>query len=871
MGSRNVPLERIAGLTNPEQGLTASEVEERRRRYGVNDVVDSPQHPWRTLLLETAKDPMLWFFIATGALYAVVGQWTESLTLLVAILPLLGMDVYLHRRTQASTEGLQSQLATRATVIRDGRLTEIPVLELVPGDLIQASAGEPFAADGIVVAAQSAQVDESALTGEAYPVLKQPLVEMPGDGAMPAVAEAHWAFAGTRLLTGEARVRVVFTGQETVYGEIVRSAIHGVHDSTPLQRSIAHLVRVLLFVAVGLCAVLAAVRLYQGHGWLDALISAVTLATAAIPEEFPVVFTVFLGLGVYRLALRKALVRRAVTVENIGRVSFIGSDKTGTITEGRLQLTHLLPEQNLSEERLASLACVASRTDSGDPMDEAICRSRDPATTTERVATFPFTEDRKRETGVVRQNDGSFLVAMKGAIEIILEHCGMADSDSVEWLDRIREFAAGAHKVIGVAYLITQDSAVCTSEVARGLQFAGLLAFEDPIRDGVQDAVQACRSADIHPIMVTGDHPLTAAAVAREVGLGGGSPRVVLGDDLEQLVADADAASLRNIDVIARAKPAQKLMLVRALQQIGEIVAVTGDGVNDVPALQAADIGVAMGGRGTRSAREVAAIVLLDDNFRTIVRAIGEGRQLFENLRASFQYLLIVHIPLVLTATLIPLAGYPLLYLPVHVVWMEMIIHPTAILVFQEQATRELVPRMRVAGPLRFFSSGEWVVIVATGVVIAAAIAFGYLRSLDGVNNVEHARAMALASFSAASAFVTAGLSQLRTRTAWITCIATLLLAVVLIQTPKIDSALHLKALHWDDWLLALAAGAFAAAIPMGYANCTCDAPIGSQRPTYAPSATKFNRGDNYPARRRADVPSTSGENVQQSGDGHSV
>lgn len=817
MGTRNLPLERVAGLLNSDQSLTTAQVQERIRQYGVNDVIDAPPHPWRTLLRETAKDPMLWFFVATSGLYAFVGEWTESITLLVAILPLLGMDVYLHRRTQASTEGLQSQLATRATVIRDGKVLEIPVLDLVPGDLIQVSAGEPFAADGVIVSAHSAQVDESALTGEAYPVGKQTLHDIPHDGVTPPVAEEHWAFAGTRLLTGEARVRVVFTGQETVYGEIVRSAVHGVHDSTPLQQSIGGLVRVLLFVAVGLCVLLAGVRLYQGHGWLDALISAVTLATAAIPEEFPVVFTVFLGVGVYRLAQRKALVRRAVTVENIGRVSFICSDKTGTITEGRLQLTHMLPEQSLAEERLAWLSCVASRADSGDPMDEAIYRSHIQAATMERVATFPFTEDRKRETGVIRQDDGTFLVATKGAAEVILGLCSLAESKREEWLAHVRQLAAGAHKVIGVATLVTVDSAVCASEVEQGLEFSGLLAFEDPLRDGVQEAVQACRSAGIHPIMVTGDHPLTASAVAREVGLGADSPRVILGDDLEQIVASGQAASLRSVDVIARAKPTQKLKLVRALQQLGEIVAVTGDGVNDVPALQASDIGVAMGGRGTRSAREVAAIVLLDDNFRTIVRAIGEGRQLFENLRVSFQYLLIVHIPLVLTATFIPLAGYPLLYLPVHVVWMEMIIHPTAMLVFQEQAARELVPRARITGSLRFFTGGEWAMLVTTGVFIAAATTFGYLRSLEGINNVEHGRAMALASFSAASAFVTASLSRLRTRTAWITCIATLLLAVVLIQTPGIDTVLHLKALHWDDWLLALVAGAAAAAIPFGH------------------------------------------------------
>lgn len=818
MSHRKVPLERLEHLWDSDLSLTTEQANERRAQFGTNDIVESATHPWWSLIQDTAKDPMLWFFAGTSAIYAFVGQQTEALTLLAAILPLLGMDVYLHRRTQASTEGLKSRLATTATVFRDGIEVSIPSFDLVPGDLVRVSSGEPLPADGLFVAASEVQVDESALTGEAYPVAKRPMIAAPRDGKEPRVDEVHWAFAGTRMLTGNARIRIAFTGEETVYGEIVRSAVHGSHDSTPLQKAIGNLVKWLLFVAIAVCVCLAGIRLYQGHTWLDALISAVTLATAAIPEEFPVVFTFFLGVGVYRLAQRHALVRRAVTVENIGRVTCICSDKTGTITEGQLQLAHVIPASSTDENRLLSFACIAARNDSGDPMDEAIYRRANDASvvsdTSDRISIFPFTEDRKRETAIVRGESGKLLIASKGAAEVILVMCRLTKGEQEAWQSRIQELAAGAHKVIAVAHRTADASLDASHEPDREFEFEGLLAFEDPVREGVREAVMACHAAGIHPIMVTGDHPLTARAVAVEVGMGAPSPRVISGDEVEDLVSRGRGGELRQIDVIARAKPAQKLLLVKTLQQAGEIVAVTGDGVNDVPALQAADIGVAMGERGTRSAREVASIVLLDDNFRTIVGAIAEGRQLFRNLQLSFQYLLVIHIPLVLTATLIPLAGYPLLYLPVHVVWLEILIHPTAMLVFQETASKKLVRNTRTTGHARFFDRSQWLMLLTTGLVLAVVVSVGYLRSLEGVANVDHGRAMAIATLTAASALVTASLSRLRTTAAWVMCLGTLASSFVLIQTPKLDALLHLTPLHWDDWALASLAGAAVAAIP---------------------------------------------------------
>jgi Ca2+-transporting ATPase len=803
---RTVPLDRFHDLPDTTKGLAEHQVTAQCARYGQNLILETPPGGWIWLLQETAKDPMLWFLVGTSGIFAFVGQWTEAAVLLAALVPFLGMDAYLNRRTQASLEGLSSRLATRATVERDGSRVLIASIDLVPGDLAVIGAGDAIPADGLFVRGERMQADESSLTGEAFPVRKEALAQFPRSDAETRVDGRHWGFTGTRLLTGEGLLRVVYTGSETLYGEIVRSATRGRRDRTPLQAAVASLVTVLVVGAGLVCLVLAWVRFQQGHGLLDALLSAVTLAVAALPEEFPVVLTFFLGVGVYRLARKQALVRRAVVVENIGRVSCICSDKTGTITEGRLQLTHRCPADDVSEERLLRLAAAASRRETGDPMDAAILDSLNQPLPCELVASFPFTEDRKRETGVICEN-GALLAAVKGAPEVVLAQSDLHPAERARWLAQIDEFAGTGHKVIACAWRSLDGAVWSGGEPDRNFRLAGLMCFEDPVRPGVSEALQACRRSGIRVIMVTGDHPSTARAVAREIGLGAGEPLVVEGDQVAARLAQGDKSCLNDVDVIARAVPAQKLDLVRALQAGGDIVAVTGDGVNDVPALLAADIGIAMGERGTRSAREVAAIVLLDDNFRSIVRAIAEGRQLFTNLQLSFQYLLMIHLPLVVTAALIPLAGYPLLYLPVHVVWLELIIHPTALLVFQEMpGDHDLLPVRRNAR-LSFFNRRQWLTIMAVGILVTVMVAASYLRSLGAGYDVEHARAMAMVALTTASAGITASLSQLRGQVARIVVGGTMALSLLLVQTPALAMLLHLKPLHADDWMLAIGVG----------------------------------------------------------------
>lgn len=817
---RSVPLDRMVVPLGAGEGLSTGQAAQQRRRYGTNDIVEVAGHPWWDLARETAGDPMIWFLSGTGLLYLVLGELAEAATLGGALIPLVGMDVVLHRRTQASTEGLRSHLASSAVVVRDGAPRTVAASDVVPGDLALVGSGEHFPADGVIVEGQAVLVEESALTGEAYPVRKHPFVGAGAMGSEVGVDGEHWGRAGTRLLTGRATLRVVFTGGETVYGEIVHSARGGARERTPLQAAIATLVTVLLAGAAVLCAILAVVRLRQGHGWVDALVSALTLAVAALPEEFPVVFTFFLGVGVYRLAKRQALVRRAVSVENIGRVSCICSDKTGTITEGRLQLTHLVPAAGVDESRLLELVAIASRHDSNDPLDTAIfevASARGVAPAVEVVERMPFTEDARRETAIVRSAEATgeaVLAATKGSPEVVLAMTQLDAGARAAWEARISGLAAEGHKVIGCAWQALDAAGWRGGEPRHGYQLAGVLAFEDPVREGVAGAVAVCNDAGIRTIMVTGDHPLTARAVAREIGLGGAEPSVITAEELAERLGEDGDGDIGAVDAVARAAPSQKLGLVRALQRRGEIVAVTGDGVNDVPALQAADIGVAMGERGTRSAREVASIVLLDDNFRTIVRAIAEGRQLFRNLQLSFAYLLMIHIPLVITATLIPLAGYPVLYLPIHIVWLELIIHPTALLVFQDlPASERLAPVVR-RHAARFFSTGEWARIAAVGVLLTVSVAAGYERSLGAGRNVEHARAMALAALVTASALLTAGLSRLRTRLAWGISVATIALSAALIQIPALAHLLHLQPLHLDDWGIAVAVAA-AATLPV--------------------------------------------------------
>ncbi|MBX3724555.1 MAG: cation-transporting P-type ATPase [Xanthomonadales bacterium] len=790
MTARSIPEAVLVGLAG-ETGLGSADAESRLRRHGANDIVaDVPHRTWQALR-DAARDPMPWFLLVTSGLFWIIGDRLEAAILLLAIVPLLGMDAWLHRRTLASTQGLASRLAAHATVLRDGRWQQLPARALVPGDLVELTDGAWCPADGLVMSGADLQVDESSLTGESLPVRKRPLPLPAGDRA----ATEHWLLAGTRLLSGTARMRVACTGTATRYGEIVELARTGPKSRTPLQRSVTRLVAMMVLAATVLCLALAAVRLAQGHGPVDALLSALTLAIAALPEEFPVVLSVFLGVGVFRLARRQALVRRAVAVEAIGRVDVLCSDKTGTLTEGQLRLVGSHPADGADPAGLLALVAASIRADSIDALDRAVLAAT-AGRAGERLGGVPFTEARRREFALLRLPDGGLAGVLKGAPEQVFAHCTLDPATQARWLARVADLASQGQKVIACAQRPLPPGSEPTEEPTHGFLPAGLLAFADPLRADARDAVQACQTQGIRVVMVTGDHPDTARAIALALGLGGGDPAIRVPGD-----GAGAADDLAAVDVVARATPRDKLDLVRALQARGHTVAVTGDGVNDVPALEAADIGIAMGERGTRPAREVAAIVLLDDALATLAGAVAEGRQLFRNLQLAFVYLLLVHMPFVASAALLPLLGQPLLFLPIHVVWLELVIHPTALLAFQQAA--DLRHRAPPRGRHALFPTGTVPRLLLAGTVATAAVAVAYQAGLAAGAEVPAARSLALAVLLLMMAGYLTALTRLRTRVARGLALATLA-SIVLLQVPAASAVLMTRPLSPGQWLLIL-------------------------------------------------------------------
>lgn len=787
-------LDRLSTLPVSDRGLDKAAVEALRARYGDNRIVEPPRHRFWHALRDAAGDPMLWFLLVVSALFFATGETVEAAVLLLAILPLLGMDAFLHRRTRLSTAALASRLASEAEVLREGAWRTIAAAELVPGDRVRVGSGEAIPADGLWRVAEALQVDESSLSGESVPVRKQI-----AEGAM--VASECWGFAGTRVLAGRGELQLLGTGGDSRYGELVRLAVTAPQPRTPLQLSVGRLVLQLVWIALALCLLLAAVRLWQGQGWLDALLSGLTLAIAALPEEFPVVLSLFLGVGVFRLARRNALVRRAVAVEDIGRVSVLCTDKTGTLTEGRLRLRELRPSTGLSPEELAVRAAQSVAIDSTDPLDVCLREAAASAPGLPVRQRFPFTEDRRRET--VLLVDGEAVIArMKGAPETVLRACAIDAIEASHWQAEAQALASRGLKVLALAERSIEITAEASVEPDEGYRMLGLLGFGDPLRPGVAAAVARCRAQGLRVVMLTGDHPATAAAIAVEAGLCAGAPRVVSLDE------DVSTEALAQADVVARAQPKQKLALVQALQASGAAVAVTGDGVNDVPALKAADVGIAMGERGTQAARESASIVLLDDDFATLAGAIAEGRALYRNLRASFAYLLLVHLPFVLSAALVPAFGGPLLFLPIHIVWLELIIHPSAMLGFQREAADGDGGAPTRAGQM-FDARAWWRLLLGGGLGCAAVLLAQALPPwiASGDSDSAH-RALALAALIAFSAVVLTGLG--RNRSARL--IAALSLAsLALTLWPAASGVLGTSAPALAPLLIALGLGGIAA------------------------------------------------------------
>ncbi len=666
-----------------DQGLPDGEAAERLERHGPNRLPEPPPRPWLLRLMDPFRDFMVLVLLAAAVISGFVGDLADTLVIAVIVLLNAAIGLWQEWRAEQALQSLAKLTPSHARVRREGQQRSVPAEHLVPGDVVLLDAGDQVPADLRLAAVARLRVDESALTGESTTVEK---TEAHLEAGEHAVADRrNMAWKGTLVTHGRAEGLVVATGGGTELGRIAALLGSAPVRATPLQQRLAVFGRQLSIAAIAICVAVFVLGLVRGEPPLLMALTAISLAVAAIPEALPAVVSVLLALGARRLAAVQALVRRLPSVETLGSVTVIASDKTGTLTLNRMTVRehHAAAAGDAALWRallLCNDAVPAAEGFSGDPtetallvaaraagLDIAAVRSAAP-----RVHEWPFDAARKRMATLHAEVDGTLTGLVKGAPESVLPRChapGEADALAQRW-------AAQGLRVLAVARRAAQgaDRALEADDFEQGLELLGLVGLIDPPRPEAREAVAECRSAGIRPVLITGDHPATGAAIARDLGIATGAPGEVLtGAELARMDTPALAAAAAHTAVYARVDPAQKLAIVQALQARGEVVAMTGDGVNDAPALKSADIGVAMGRGGTDVAREAASLVLLDDNFSTIVAAVREGRRIFDNIRKFVRYALTGNSGEIWVLFAAPLLGLPLPLLPIHILWINLV------------------------------------------------------------------------------------------------------------------------------------------------------------------------------------------------------
>ncbi len=738
---------------DPATGLHPTEAERRAGLHGANELTERGRRGWPALLLDQFKDFMILVLLAAATISGVIGDLTDTLVILVIVLLDAAIGFVQAWRADRAMAALRRLAAAQATVLRGGQVRTVPADTLVPGDIVLLEAGNQVPADLRLIEIAQLKVDESALTGESATVAKHSRVL---DGDAPALGDQlNMAFKGTTATHGRGRGLVVATGMGTEIGKIAQLLDSDVDRGTPLQRRLAAFGRRLALAVLAICAVIFVVGVLRGEPALLMVLTAVSLAVAAIPEALPAIVTVLLALGARKMVNFNALVRRLPSVETLGSVTVICSDKTGTLTQNQMRAERLQAAGEtwqpgakeapgpVSRELLRAAAMCNDAVHGieapwrGDPTETALVEAAAQAglekdaldADSPRVFELPFDADRKRMTTVHAVHDG--LVAYtKGAPEAVVPLCtgqwaasGIVALDQGEVLATADRLASQGLRVLALArkHLARAPDTALADELEADLCLIGLIGLIHPPRPEAAAAVRECVDAGITPVMITGDHPATARAIARRLGIvGDDDARVLTGADLTRLDDQGLSAQVRQVRVYARVDPAQKIRIVEALQAHGEFVAMTGDGVNDAPALKRADIGVAMGKSGTDVAREASSLVLLDDNFASIVAAVREGRRIYDNIRKFVRYAMTGNSGEIWTIFLAPLLGLPIPLLPIHILWVNLVTDGLPGLALAAEPTERGVMRRPPRPPGEsLFAHGMWQHILGIGLLLA--------------------------------------------------------------------------------------------------------------------------------------------------------
>ena len=704
------------------QGLTEQEARERLAQDGYNELPAARKRTFLHILLEVVREPMFLMLIACGLLYLLLGDQEEALMLMGFVVVIIGITFYQEQKTERALEALRDLSSPRALVIRDGKQQRIAGREVVREDIVLISEGDRVPADAVLLSGSNISVDESLLTGESVPVRKKAW-----DGQMemgrPGGDDLPFVYSGSLVVKGRGITMVRSTGPRTEIGKIGKALQILEPEDTNLQRQTGKIVRNFAVIGIALCVLVVVVFGLTRLDWLNGFLAGLTLAMATLPEEFPVVLTIFLALGAWRISQRKVLTRRVPAVEMLGAATVLCVDKTGTLTLNRMTVTKIAVngevvavdgKQLILPERLHEVveySILASPEDPFDPMEKAMKElgGRTLANTEHLhkdwilVKEYPLSEKLLAMSHVWRsQDEKDFVIAAKGAPEAIADLCHL-DRAEIEGLNtQVNQMADMGLRVIGVARARFHRLSLPDEQHDFKFEFIGLLGLSDPVRPEVAEAVKECYTAGVRVIMITGDYPGTARNIANQIGLNHAG-QIITGPELDQMREEELKERIQTVSIFARAVPEQKLRIVQALKANGEVVAMTGDGVNDAPALKAAHIGIAMGGRGTDVAREAAALVLLDDNFASIVQAVKMGRRIFDNLKKAMAFIFAVHIPIAGMSLIPVLLNWPLALLPVHILFLELIIDPACTVVFEMEADEKDVmqrPPRRLDEPL---------------------------------------------------------------------------------------------------------------------------------------------------------------------------
>ncbi len=780
--------------TAAQDGLTAQQAQSQRAKYGANEIYKpEPISVW-AIAREELRDPFILLLIFTGVIYSLFGELRDGVTIFVIIALLIGSEVLTESRATKAIAALSKITAVKTRVKRDHQIVEIDTLDVVPDDVLILSSGTKIAADARIQASIGLQIDESALTGESFPVEKHIGDEI---------------YAGTFVSSGEGQAVVTVTGAQTRLGQIAAKTEEIEPPRTALQLAMKSLAGKLLYVALFFAISIPILGLLRGQDWKLMLLTGLALAFAIVPEELPIVITMVLGLGSYRLSKQHFLIKHLRTAEVLGNVTTIVTDKTGTITEGRLKIASTYPDQS---KQVLEAAFLVTSEYAITPIDKIIREQAKVLNLSEPNLVRERDLGAKKTRATIRTDGSTLTLYVSGAPESVFAICSTILDDARAELEQQTK---SGRRVIAIAsrQLAQAEAQQSFDELEHGMNLSGLIAFEDSPRSSVKETIATAAKAGIRTIMVTGDHPLTAAFIADQVGIN--TSRVITGDELDQLSDEALRQTVQKVSIFARSRPEHKYRIVKALQANSEVVAVTGDGINDVLALKAADVGIAMGIKGTDVAKEAASAVLADDNFNTIATAIFEGRGLFDNLQKGMKYYLCIKLALILIFLIPVILNFPLPFAPIQLILLEMFMDLAASAGFVAEPKEQNIYSRPPRDPKEnVFNKRAILDVLVKAVVLFAAVAGVYIYAYQHTSSLVEAQTYAFAAWlvghimlafisrSDTASVVAVGLFKNRVMTLW--AIAVMVFLLLGVYVPYLNGLLKLTAVPVPNLLLTL-------------------------------------------------------------------